>query len=165
MSFILSQPTLATVNYYGAFSDYTTQTLAAGVAGAVQLGVTDFARGFSIVSNSRITTQVAGLYNLQFSLQLQNTSVSLDDVYVWLRRGGTDIDGSTGYISVPSRHAGLDGHLIVGWNWFVSLSVNQYVEIFWSTVGGSTTVKTYPATVAPVRPSTASAVVTIGMVA
>jgi hypothetical protein len=116
---------------YGAFSSDQDQTATANTATLMTLNTTDFSNGVSIAS-SKITVENSGIYNLQFSAQFQNTDPAFQDVYIWLRQNGVDIPGSTGFISIPNRHAGTDGHSIVGWNYFLSMAATDYVEIYWS---------------------------------
>jgi hypothetical protein len=110
----------------------------------------------------------AGIYNLQFSVQLQNADSQLHDVSIWLRQdaagAGTDIAGSTGLVSVPNSHGGIDGHAIVGWNYFVTLNANDFVEIWWSTPSTQVTIQAYAAGTSPTRPTTASVVATLSFV-
>jgi len=147
-------------NPYGAFSDYNNQTTTANTATVMGLTTTDFSNGVTI-SSSKITVENAGIYNLQFSTQFINTAVQLHDVSIWLRQNGTDIVGSTGFISIPNSHGGIEGHSITGWNYFLSMAANDYVEIYWSTTNAAVSIATYAASTGPVRPSTASVVATM----
>jgi len=157
---------------YGAFSDTTDQTATANTATVMTFNTTDFANGVSVVTSggkaSRLTVAQAGIYNLQFSVQLQNADNQLHDVSIWLRQdasgAGIDIPGSTGFISVPNSHGGIDGHAIVGWNYFVTLDANDFVEIWWSTPSTQVTIQAYAAGTSPTRPTTASVVATLSFV-
>jgi len=117
---------------------------------------------------SKIVVAQAGIYNLQWSGQFQNTGAQLHDVSVWLRKDATgvatDITGSTGFISVPNTHGGTDGHTIVGWNYFVELQADEYLELWWSANNTAVSLEAYPAQVSPVRPSTASLIATLTFV-
>jgi len=151
---------------YGAFSDFTDQTTTANTATLMALGTTDFSNQVTI-SSSKITVQNAGIYNLQFSAQFQNTDNQIQDISIWLRQNGTDIPGSTGLVSIPARKsasAGEEAHQITGWNYYVSMAANDYIEIYWSTTLASVTIQTYSASTGPVRPSTASVVATMSFV-
>jgi hypothetical protein len=151
---------------YGAFSDFTDQTTTANTATLMALGTTDFSNQVTI-SSSKITVQNAGIYNLQFSAQFQNTDNAIQDISIWLRQNGTDIPGSTGLVSIPARKsasAGEEAHQITGWNYYVSMAANDYIEIYWSTTLASVTIQTYAASVTPTRPSTASVVATMSFV-
>ena len=132
---------------YGSFGDTTTQTIPANTEQVVALNATDYANEVSIVDGSKITVANAGLYNLQWSGQFQNPDNAQQDISVWLRKGDVG--------------AGVD---IVGWNYFVELQANEFVEIWWSTTSAQVTLEAYPATTGPVRPSTASVIATLSFV-
>jgi hypothetical protein len=148
---------------YGAFSSNQDQTATANTATLMTLNTTDFANEVSI-SNSEIIVANAGIYNLQFSTQFQNTDTAFQDVYIWLKQNGTDITGSTGFVSIPNRHAGTDGHSIVGWNYFLSMNANDYVEIYWSVPNIAVNIQHLAASGTPTKPSTQSVVATMTFV-
>jgi hypothetical protein len=157
---------------YGAFQDTTDQTATANTATVMTFNTTDFSNGVTVVTSggkaSRLTVAQAGIYNLQFSAQFDNTDTQEHDVSIWLRQdssgAGTDIAGSTGFVGIPSSHGGISGHLIAGWNYYVSLNANDFVEIWWSTPSTQVTIQAYPAGTSPTRPSTASVVATMTFV-
>jgi len=148
---------------YGAFSSDQDQTAVVNTATLMTLNTTDFANGVSI-SSSKITVATAGIYNLQFSAQFVNTDTAFQDVYIWLKQGGVDIPGSTGFVSIPNRHAGTDGHAIVGWNYFLSMTANDYIEIYWSVPNVAVTIQHLAASGTPTKPSTQSVVATMSFV-
>jgi hypothetical protein len=116
-------------------------------------------------SQSGISPTVSGIYNLQFSVQLQNLANSSQDVYIWLKQNGTDITGSTGFIGLPARKSPSDPyHDIKGWNYYLSMNAGDYVEIWWSTSDVLVTIPTYAASGSPTKPSTASVVTTMSFV-
>jgi hypothetical protein len=148
---------------HGAFSSDQDQTTTVNTATLMTLNTTDFSNGVTI-SSSKITVTVPGTYNLQFSAQFQNTDTAFQDVYIWLRQNGVDIPGSTGFVSVPNRHAGTNGHSIIGWNYYVQMQVDDYVEIFWSVPNAAVSIQHLPASGTPVKPSTQSVVATLSFV-
>ena len=148
---------------YGAFSSDQDQTALANTATLMTFNTTDFANGVRI-NNSEIIVEYAGIYNLQFSAQFVNTDTAFQDVYIWLRQNGVDITGSTGFVSVPNRHAGTDGHAIVGWNYFLNMAANDYVEIYWSVPNVAVTIQHLAASGTPTKPSTQSVVATLSFV-
>ena len=148
---------------YGAFSSNQDQTAVANTATKMTLNTTDFANNVSI-SSSEITVANAGIYNLQFSAQFQNTDTAFQDVYIWLRQNGVDIPGSTGFVSIPNRHGGTDGHAIVGWNYFLSMAAEDYIEIYWSVPNVAVTIQHLAASGTPTKPSTQSVVATMSFV-
>lgn len=148
---------------YGAFSSDQDQTTTANTATLMTLNTTDFANQVSI-SSSKLTVVNAGIYNLQFSTQFQNTDTAFQDVYIWLKQDGVDIPGSTGFVSVPNRHAGTDGHAIIGWNYFLEMQADDYVEIYWSVPNTAVSIQHLAASGTPTKPSTQSVVATMTFV-
>lgn len=150
---------------YGAFSDFTSQTTTANTATLMALSVTDFSNDVTLATSSKITVANAGIYNLQFSAQLQSLNNAPQDVYIWLKQNGTDITGSTGRVGLPARkNPGDPFHDIKGWNYFLSMNANDYVQIYWSTTDVDVTIQTYAASGSPTKPSTASVVATMSFV-
>jgi len=149
---------------YLAVEDTVSHTVTANTANAMTFNTVDYSNSCSLVSSSQFKVTYAGIYNLQFSTQFQNTDTQLQDVSIWLRKNGTDIVGSSGLVSVPNKHGGVDGHTIVGWNFYVSLAANDYIQIYWSTTNAAVTIEAYAAGVTPTRPSTASNVATLTFV-
>ena len=149
---------------YGAFSSFVDQTTTANTATLMTLDTTDFANTVSI-DTSKITVTKPGIYNLQFSAQLQNLDNAPQDVFIWLKQNGTDIVGSTGKVGMPARkNPGDPFHDIKGWNYFLSMNAGDYVESYWSTINANVTIETYAASGTPTKPSTASVVATLSFV-
>jgi hypothetical protein len=148
---------------YGAFSSDQDQTASANTATLMTFNTTDFANNVRI-NNSEIIAEYAGIYNLQFSVQFRNTDTAFQDVYIWLRQNGVDITGSTGFVSVPNRHAGTDGHAIIGWNYFLNMAAGDHVEIYWSVPNVAVTIQHLAASGTPTKPSTQSVVATLSFV-
>jgi len=150
---------------YGAFSDFTSQTATVNTATLMLLDTTDFSNAVTLVTGSKLTVANAGIYNLQFSVQLQNLDNAPQDVFIWLKQNGTDIVGSTGKVGMPARKsAGVPFHDIKGWNYFLSMNAGDYVQIYWSTTNAAVTIETYAASGTPTKPSTASIVATLSFV-
>ena len=150
---------------YGAFSDFTSQTTTANTATLMALDTTDFTNGVTLGTGSKLTVANAGIYNLQFSVQVQNAGNAPYDIFIWLKQNGTDILGSTGKVGLPARkNPGDPFHDIKGWNYFLSMAANDYVQIYWSTTNVDVTIQTYAASGAPTKPSTASVVATLSFV-
>lgn len=158
----------APVGYYGAWQDNVTQTAAASNVGyAMIFRTTDLSNGVSVVTNgtnlTRITFANTGIYNLQFSSQFQNIDNAEHDVTVWLRLNGTDVTGSAGFIQVPKRKAagaGNEGHVVVGWNYVLSVIAGEYYELVWSTTNSTNVTMQYYSAGNP-PPSAASVIMTV----
>ena len=119
---------------YGSFYDTTTQTVASGAVKAMELNTTDISGGITIVNNAlgrptRITVNSTGVYNLEFSAQLNRTTGgNTKQIDIWLRKNEIDIPWSNTGLAVQANA----NKLVAAWNFYVSLNAGQYVEIMWS---------------------------------
>lgn len=152
---------------YGAFQYLGRQEITNITnAYAMPFDTTDFSGDVFISDTSRINFPTAGLYDIQWSGQFQNTSNSTENIYVWLRINGVDVAGSSGYISIPARKSVQEvAHTIIGWNYFLRLTANQYVEFAWSASNTTVSLESYPVLTNPTRPSTAALILTAQQVA
>jgi hypothetical protein len=149
----------APVGYYGAFQDTTTQTaVSINTAYGVKLGVTDLSNGVTISNNTRIKIANAGIYNIQFSLQLEKTGGSGNMIAdIWLRKNGVNLDGTTGKIVLTgSANA---SPVVASWNYVIAVSSNDSLELMWATSNDNVVIKASPAT-SP-HPSIPSAILTV----
>lgn len=82
-------------------------------------------------TKSQITFANAGTYNIQFSAQFHNTGGggSGNTVHIWFKLNGTDIADSDTRLTVPSNAP----YVVAAWNFIVSVSAGDYVEISWFT--------------------------------
>lgn len=153
-------------NPYGAFQDSTDQTAAnTTTAYAVTFNTTDFSNGVTIASGSRITVADAGIWNCQFSIQLKNTTNDTQDVDIWFRKNGTNIDNSNSRFNLsPRKSSGDPSHMIAAMNFFVSLNASDYIEIMWRVSDVGVSIEQYPAGTSPTRPTIPSAIVTMSFV-
>jgi hypothetical protein len=151
---------------YGAFQDSTNQTAASTtVAYAVTFDTTDFSNGITLSNSSRLNVKNAGLYNLQFSIQLKNTTNDGQDVDIWFRKNGTDIPNSNSRFHPPARKgAGDPSHIIAALNFFVEMAVNDYVEIMWRTESTGVSIESFGAGTSPTRPAVPSVITTMSFV-
>jgi hypothetical protein len=149
----------APVGYYGAFQDTTTQTaVSINTAYGVKLGVTDLSNGVTISNNTRIKIANAGIYNIQFSLQLEKTGGSGNMIAdIWLRKNGVNLDGTTGKIVLTgSANA---SPVVAAWNYVIAVSSNDSLELMWATSNDNVVIKASPST-SP-HPSIPSAILTV----
>jgi len=140
------------------------QSPGAAIAAPMYMNTTDFSNNVTVVDTTKLTATKAGIYNLQWSGQFNNTDTTEHDASVWLRVNGVDVVGSTGFVAVIASHGGIDGHGIIGWNYYVQLTAGQYVEIWWSTTNEKVTLECYGPSTGPTRPATAAVVATLSFV-
>jgi hypothetical protein len=153
-------------NPYGAFQDGTDQTAAnTTTAYAVTFDTTDFSNGVTLSDSSRLNVAQAGIYNLQFSIQFKNTTNDTQDVDVWFRKNGTDIDKSNSKFGMPPRKSSGDpSHVIAALNFFVSLAATDYVQIMWRPSDVGVSIEHYAAATTPTRPAVPSVIATLSFV-
>ena len=152
---------------YGAFQDSTDQTAASTtVAYPMTFDTTDFSNGVYLSNSSRMNVRNAGIYNVQFSVQLENQDSAQHDVDIWFRKNGTNITASNSKFTVPARKsASIFGHVIAAINYFVELAANDYIEIVWRTESTDVSLEQTPAESSPTRPATPSVIATMQYVA
>jgi hypothetical protein len=146
--------------HYGSFSDTTTQVAASiNVAYGMVFNTTDSSNGVSVGSpTSRLVADFQGVYNVQFSAQLDKTSGSAANIYIWLRKNGTNVPNTTTVVTLQ----GSSAKAVAAWNYIVQLDPAQYVELMWAT--DDTDVKILAATATSVWPATPSVIATVTQV-
>jgi hypothetical protein len=152
---------------YGAFQDTTDQTAAnTTTAYAVTLNTTDYSNGVYLSNSSRLNVRNYGIYNIQFSFQYKNTTNDGQDVDIWFRKNGTNVDGSNSRFHMPARKStGDPSHLIAAMNFFLEMNAGDYVELMWRTSDVGVSLEHFPTSTSPTRPSIPSAIVTLNYVA
>jgi hypothetical protein len=153
-------------NPYGAFQDGTDQTAAnTTTAYAITFDTTDFNNGVTLSNSSRLNVSQAGIYNIQFSVQFKNTTNDGQDVDIWFKKNGTNIDNSNSRFHLSQRKsAGDPSHLIAALNFFVSLAANDYVEIMWKPTSTSVSIEHFATSSTPTRPAVPSVIATVSFV-
>jgi hypothetical protein len=150
---------------YAQFSDTTTQSGSANTAYSMKFNTTDISHNISMVSGSRITVQNTGIYNLQFSTQLDNPSNTNEVVDIWIAVTGSNIPNSTTTVAINKAQAGNIGKTVAAWNYMIPLSASQYVELKWNTHGGNIILLATGSASNPDRPATPSVIATITQIA
>jgi hypothetical protein len=118
---------------YGSFYDTTTQTNpVANTPRSMSFNTTDITNGVSISGstspfNTYIKTENAGVYDIQFSAQLDKTDSGIDEIVIWLAKNGTNLSDTATTISLN----GNNDKQVAAWNWFVNSAANDYYQIIW----------------------------------
>jgi len=116
----------------GAFLSTQTQSGSANVSQSINYNTTDYSQGVSVVSGTRLTVANAGVYNIQFSAQVDRVSGSgTDTVHIWLKKNGTNVTNSAGAITISGGAAAAK--TISSWNYVVDAAASDYYEICWQT--------------------------------
>jgi hypothetical protein len=153
-------------NPYGAFQDSTDQVAAnTTTAYAITFDTTDFNNGVTLSNSSRLNVSQAGIYNIQFSIQFKNTTNDTQDVDVWFKKNGTNIDKSNSRFGLgPRKSSGDPTHMISAMNFFVSMETNDYVEIMWRPSDVGISIEHYATSTTPTRPAIPSVIATVTFV-
>jgi len=145
---------------YGLFFSMVDHTLAAVNTGyPVEFENTYLSNTVTRTSASRITCDVDGVYNFQFSGQLISTDASSKTAYIWLRRSGTNIGYSTHAYTI----SGTGTKQEISWNFDIDMMSGQYLEIVFA--GDSLGMKLGATAATAPHPGIASAVITVNFIA
>jgi len=157
-------PTQIPTRYYGSFTSNVTQTNpVANVARAFSADTTEINNGVILSANTRFVVQNAGVYNIQFSAQLQQLNNADSAISIWFRKSGTDIPKSNTELSIDKNQGGAS-KLVAAWNIVESFTANQYIEIMWSSPDTGMEILWQNTQTGPTRPSTPSLIVTLTQV-
>jgi hypothetical protein len=116
---------------YGSFFDTTTQSVAAiNTPKAMTYNNAPLANQMYVGSpTSRIYVDLPGIYNFQFSVQLDKSSGSSAQTYIWPRLNGANIANSASIVTVQ----GTNAELVAAWNFVLDLNGGDYFELMWQT--------------------------------
>jgi hypothetical protein len=117
---------------YGSFYSTQTQTNVAGTARSMSLNTTDITNGVSISGstnpfNTYIKVENAGVYDIQFSAQIDKSDAGKDEIWIWLRKNGTDLTDTATSIQLT----GNADHQVAAWNFFANAAANDYFQLMW----------------------------------
>lgn len=153
--------------YLSAHSTVQQTALAANTGYAMKFNTIDLSNNISIDADglgnlTRITPVESGIYNIQFSAQIQRTtggaSATID---IWFRQGGVDIPASNTSVNIQANA----GYLVASWNFFTFIDVEAagpYVEIMWATTDTAVSLQQQASNA--VHPATPSVIVTVNKV-
>jgi hypothetical protein len=145
---------------YGNFISTVPQTpLALSTGQPVTLNNTVAASNFSVANGSEITAAAAGIYNLQFSIQIISTGGGGGDVEIWFAKNGSPIPNSNTHFSVKNVNEAEFAAL----NFIETLAAGDYLQIIWGTDNLNIQLATPTSTMGgPVVPSAIVTIVPVG---
>lgn len=125
-------------NYLSAY-DTTDQTAIATNTGyAIQLNTIESYNNITVENNlsakpTRIKFAEAGVYNIQYSIQWENSKTDFVNTNVWLTKNGSGYPDSNTMVTVDAKHSGVNGFATTAANYVINVNANDYVELYWST--------------------------------
>lgn len=142
---------------YGTFYHTITQTAAAiNTAYGVLFNTTDITQGVYVgTPTSRIYCDRQGVYNFQFSLQLDKAAATAKSVWIWARINGVDVPWSATEVTL----SGSSSAHVAAWNFVYHMDAGGYFELMWSTDDVGCQITASPA--AGVVPGIPSAILTV----
>ena len=142
----------------GTFASLVTQiALLPNVDYPIDLDVVDIERGIwrDSVNTSRVYVADGGIFNFQFSAQLDNTTGGAHRIWLWPRISGVDVPDSASQVRIQGNNA----ELVAAWNWVLRLAPGEYFEIVYAVSAVALEIVTFPA--AGVVPAIPSVILTV----
>jgi hypothetical protein len=150
----------ATASYLSVF-DTTTQTnLGATYSNPFTYNTTVESSGISIQNSSEIHFDYAGVYNIQFSAQVDKTDAGADDIEIWLSQNGSNLPWSLTTIELN----GNNSEYVAAWNFFVTVDDGDYVQLLWHSIDTDMRILTRATQSNPDRPAIPSIILTANQV-
>ena len=144
-------------NSYGNFYDTTIQTNpTASTPNKMRFNSTADSKTINVV-NGDVTVDYDGLYNIQFSAQLDKTDSGADDVDIWLRYNGVDVDWSNTRIELTGNNA----KSVAAWNFYQAMTASSYFNIMWSSPDTDVRLYSEGTQQNPTRPAIPSVILTV----
>jgi hypothetical protein len=143
----------------GLFFNTADQTIAlANTAYPVVYNQTYLSNAVSLSTTSRILIGIGGIYNFQYSGQLESTNNSSKNVFLWIRRNGTDI----GYSCRAYSLSGSNTYAPIAYSFNIDVQKDEYLELVISA--SDTTVQLAADTASSPHPGIAASVMTVNFV-
>jgi len=148
--------------YYGSFYHTASMNLAlANTAYTMSLSVTDISNGVYLSGSYGEIIKITnpGVYNIQFSAQLDKSDAQNSTAFIWLSRTGSDVgDTNTGI----TLGGGSGDSAVAAWNFFVSASANDWYQLKWGATRDNARILYNPSP--SVGPAIPSLIVTVNKV-
>jgi hypothetical protein len=140
---------------YGQWQNNSTLSGSANVSQSFQYDTTDLTYGTSLVDNTKITVVEAGVYNLQFSAQLEEPGGGAATLYIWFRKNGINIPESATALDLANK-----GKQVAAWNFMTYCNAGDYLDIVWQSNNDATRIVATPP-IPPNIPAIPSIITTI----
>jgi hypothetical protein len=106
--------------------------------------------GITKITDKDFEVQYAGTYNIQFSVQLDQSSGAGHHIFIWFRKNGVDIPYSASEVAIQGTLA----ESIPSWNFIVDMNAGDYINVMYSVTNTDVYLKSIaPTGVVPGVPS------------
>jgi len=154
---------LQTTGYWGAFWSDVDQTNAGATSvNFMTVNNSDPNNNDVVIgaTSSQIKVLNAGVYNIQFSAQVDKTDGGKDTIDIWFLKNGANIPDSNSIYTME----GNPDKLIAVLNFMLELNANDYIQIAWHSSDLNMFLHHDVAGVSPTRPATPSVIITVQQV-
>jgi hypothetical protein len=97
----------------------------------------------------------AGIYNFQFSAQLDKTSGGVGLVYIWARINGVNVPNSAGQLRIKDNNS----EMLAAWNYVLEMNAGDYFELMWEV--DDTSLQLLSDAASAVHPAVPSVILTV----
>jgi hypothetical protein len=150
------------IPFYGSFYSTQNQTNASGTAvNNMTFNNTAEANGVSVVSGSLVQVANSGVYNVQFSAQVQKANASSEDIQIWLAKNNVNVPDSNTSLTIQ----GSNNRLVAAWNWMLTMDRNEHINLRWHSPDTTMFLLASGTATLPTRPSIPSVILTVNRVA
>lgn len=148
--------------YLSAYHTASLTTAAQNTPYSMSFSTTDFSSGVAIGGPIRNQIQITntGVYDIQFSAQVDKTSGTTVNGYIWLAKNGTDVPFSNTSITLAG---GASDAQVAAWNFYVSASAGDYYELRYGA--DQTNFRLHYNASQTVGPAVPSLILTVGRIA
>lgn len=132
----ISTAVVSSTAKWGSFYSTVSQSASANTPTIMTINVADPSGNQVIMADANgggsyqsVQVLSAGIYNVQFSVQVTHSNSSQDTIQIWLRKNGSDFADSNGSQTVQLNN----GDQIMTWNWVLPLAANDKIRLMWAT--------------------------------
>lgn len=149
------------VAYYGNFYDNTRQAVVTPLnTQIVSIGNTFLSNGVSIGSGTDIVFANAGVYSVQFRLQIENLNSQEKTIYYYLNYMGSALANSATVLTAPRTHTGGSGWVSAIGQYILNVNAGDNVQIVWTADDLNIRIEPLTSPAAPI-PQSAAVVVCV----
>lgn len=152
------------VAYYGNFYDNTRQAVVTPLSTQfVNIGNTFLSNGVTIGSGTDIIFANAGVYSVQFRLQIENLSPQEHTAYYYLNYMGVALANTSTVLTIPRQHTGGSGWVTAIGQYTLNVNAGDNVQIVWTADNGNVRIEPLASPTPPV-PQSAAVVVNVSKI-
>lgn len=122
------------VGEYLTFWDTSSHTIPQSVHFLLEMNTTNGSRNISLVDSSKVTFTKDGTYNLHYSLQIVNTGNEQEDLHIWIKKNGVNVEDTNSIFTVPARkNPATTGKMIATSPIPIDVVAGDYIQVYLHT--------------------------------